>query len=79
MKITKTPDGWNIVPSTSRELDHLTFLLDALRERYGKVSELAAETPASARSRNCLTDKSRYDREVAAGKPSVWLNRDGRQ
>jgi hypothetical protein len=48
MQIIKTSDGWLVEPSTKEELEHLRFLLDALKAVYGGTCE--TNTPASDRA-----------------------------
>jgi hypothetical protein len=45
MTIIKTPNGWLVEPSTKEELEHLRFLLDALKTVYGTACE--TNTPTS--------------------------------
>ena len=47
MKIEKNARGWQISPSTSDERTALEFLLNALEEKYAKVSETTGVEKAS--------------------------------
>jgi len=43
MFIKKTPQGWQIIPISAEEEEHLHFLIEALREKYGKPIPSAAQ------------------------------------
>jgi hypothetical protein len=54
MEITKTPNGWLVEPSTKAELDHLAFMLEALRLAYCQAAEVNSEDSCSATQSSSL-------------------------
>ncbi len=47
MEIVKNNIGWQIIPSTDKEEEHLGFILDALQETYCKSVVLTNSASAS--------------------------------